>query len=354
MLNLEDKEWEDFSISGNNGIFKNYHGKRLVKEKRVIGKIPLLTAGEQNNGVSDFISNNNMDSFNNCISIDMFGNSFYHNYNCFGDDNIYFFLTDSLSKYTKLFIIELINKNKSKFSYGKQFRQKNADTLKVILPINKNKEPDFEYMEKYSKSIINSKTEKYKQYAQKVLNSIEYKNIETLENKEWKEFFISGENGLFSITSTSSGIDKNKLIFSDNGKIPYITRSDLNNGINLYLENNQIPKYKIDNGNVITIGLDTQTVFYQPYSFFTGQNIQILRHNKLNKYNSLFLIPLIKIQMQKFNWGGNGATLGRLSKTKIMLPVNEKKEPDFEYMEQYMKNLTHNKIKQYLDYLKKQ
>ena len=136
MVNLEDKEWEDFSISGNNGIFKNYHGKRLVKEKRVIGKIPLLTAGEQNNGVSDFISNNNMDSFNNCISIDMFGNSFYHNYNCFGDDNIYFFLTDSLSKYTKLFIIELINKNKSKFSYGKQFRQKNADTLKVILPIN--------------------------------------------------------------------------------------------------------------------------------------------------------------------------------------------------------------------------
>lgn len=32
--------------------------------------------------------------------------------------------------------------------------------------------------------------------------------------------------------------------------------------------------YKVDEGNVITIGLDTQTVFYQPASFYTGQNIQ--------------------------------------------------------------------------------
>ena len=57
--------------------------------------------------------------------------------------------------------------------------------------------------------------------------------------------------------------------------------------------------------------------------------------------------------MEKFNWGGNGATLGRLSKTKIMLPVNEKKEPDFEYMEQYIKNITYKKINQYLNYLEK-
>ena len=37
---------------------------------------------------------------------------------------------------------------------------------------------------------------------------------------------------------------------------------------------NQSERYCMDNGNVITIGLDTQTVFYQPTSFYTGQNIQ--------------------------------------------------------------------------------
>lgn len=70
-------------------------------------------------------------------------------------------------------------------------------------------------------------------------------------------------------------------------------------------------------------------------------------------HNALFLIPLIKIQMEKFNWGGNGATLGRLARTKIMLPVNKKNKPDFEYMEQYIKNITYKKINQYLNYLEK-
>ncbi|WP_226790384.1 restriction endonuclease subunit S [Aliarcobacter butzleri] len=351
MLNLDSKEWKDFKIDI---LFKVNKGIYLKQDLIIKGDIPHITAKAVSNGLSEFIGNKKLFKKNSITVEKVKLTAFYQPIDYYCSHDVSVLENKVLNKENSLFISSMINRQGSKYSYGRQAQMNVVKRETLFCPINKSKEPDFEYMEEYSKSIINNKTEKYKQYAQKVLNSIKYKNIETLENKDWKEFFISGENGLFSITSTSSGIDKNKLVFSNNGKIPYITRSDLNNGINLYLENNQIPKYKIDNGNVITIGLDTQTVFYQPYSFFTGQNIQILRHNKLNKYNSLFLIPLIKIQMQKFNWGGNGATLGRLSKTKIMLPVNEKKEPDFEYMEQYMKNLTHNKIKQYLDYLEKQ
>ena len=38
----------------------------------------------------------------------------------------------------------------------------------------------------------------------------------------------------------------------------------------------------------------------------------------------------------KFNWGGNGATLGRMRLLKIMLPTDEKGEPDYEFMEHYV------------------
>ena len=120
----------------------------------------------------------------------------------------------------------------------------------------------------------------------------------TLDSVEWGEFFIGGDNGLFEIVSTSSGIDKNKLnIFEE--KIPYITRTEENNGINLFVNEKQGEKYKKDFGNVITIGLDTQTVFYQTTDFYTGQNIQILKNKYLKKENALFIIPLLKIQMQK-------------------------------------------------------
>ncbi|WP_233570700.1 hypothetical protein [Avibacterium paragallinarum] len=54
-----------------------------------------------------------------------------------------------------------------------------------------------------------------------------------LTDREWASFFIGGENGIFNIEATQSGIDKNKLKTAKDGKTPYITRSETDNGINL-------------------------------------------------------------------------------------------------------------------------
>lgn len=169
-----------------------------------------------------------------------------------------------------------------------------------------------------------------------------------LENIQWAEFIFED---IFEITSTKSGIDKNKLNGKE-GNIPYVTRSEKNNGIDFFI-GNQDDRYKRDNGNVITIGLDTQTVFYQSYSFFTGQNIQVLSNDYLNYYISQFLIPLIKIQMEKFNWGGNGATLTRLKRTKLLLPSNLQGLPDYKFMEQYMRQEEQKKIRHFQKYIQK-
>ncbi len=177
-----------------------------------------------------------------------------------------------------------------------------------------------------------------------------YKNKYAFKNIQWREFFIGSDDGVFDIQSTNSGIDKNKLN-TEMGNIPYITRSDVNHGINLFVSKNQNKKYKIDEGNVITIGLDTQTVFYQKNSFFTGQNIQVLRNDNLNKEIALFIIPLLKIQMEKFNWGGNGATLQRLNRTKLMLPIDENEKINYEFMENYIKFREFEKYIQIIEYL---
>lgn len=173
----------------------------------------------------------------------------------------------------------------------------------------------------------------------------------SLLDQEWRAFFIGGDDGVFIIKSTSTGIDKNKLLKSeDKVTIPYITRSNICNGINQFIPETQKEKYNLDEANVITIGLDTQTIFFQPHTFYTGQNIQVLRHEKLNKYNAQFLIPLLKIQMKKFNWGGNGATLGRLLKTKIILPIDKDNNPNWLFMEEYTKAIFEIKRKKYIQY----
>ena len=166
-----------------------------------------------------------------------------------------------------------------------------------------------------------------------------------LKNKEWKEFVFEQ---LFDIDSTSSGIDRNKLI-NKKGQIPYLTRSEKDNGLDSFICE-QSDKYKTDDANVITIGLDTQTVFYQPNKFYTGQNVQVLKCEKLNKEIAQFLIPLIKRQMEKFNWGGNGATLTRLRRSKLLLPINQKDEPDFEFMETFIKRKEQENFQEYDNY----
>lgn len=104
----------------------------------------------------------------------------------------------------------------------------------------------------------------------------------------------------------------------------------------------QSSRYKVDEGNVITIGLDTQTVFYQPTSFYTGQNIQVIRHSQLDRYNALFLIVAIKKLVEKFSWGSYGATLTRLRKSRIYLPATDKGEIDFAFMSAFMKDVECN------------
>ena len=83
----------------------------------------------------------------------------------------------------------------------------------------------------------------------------------SLRDREWKEFYL---RDIFTIASTASSIDKIKLV-REKGNYPYITRTETNNGINDFVCLQ--PNYSRDSGNCITVGLDTQTAFYQRNEF---------------------------------------------------------------------------------------
>jgi hypothetical protein len=161
-----------------------------------------------------------------------------------------------------------------------------------------------------------------------------------MKNKEWKTFSLGDEN-IFNLNATLNGIDKNKLIDDGDKVFPYVTRTKNSNGLDMFVSKQPSP---INKGNVIIIGLDTQTVFYQEADFYTGQNVQILSNKYLTKNIAMFLIPIIKKQLEVLNWGGNGATLGRLKKKMVNLPVTENGTPDWTFMEDYVQ-IKSNQIK---------
>lgn len=149
MGKIDITNWAEFKIKDLG--FENYHGSRLKKADRIEGNIPLITAGKENQGVVCTIGNNRQ-TYENPITVDMFGNVFYHEGIFDGDDNIYFFINHSLNKQIKLFIVTSLQKS-IQFAYVDQFRQQQADNLTVFLPCTKKGTPDWEFMEKYIRNI---------------------------------------------------------------------------------------------------------------------------------------------------------------------------------------------------------
>jgi len=341
---LDSKRWTEFFIKD---IFDIKSGKRLTKSEMIAGNIPFIGASDSNNGVTAFINNENISADENVLGVNYNGSvveNFYHPYKClFSDDVKRFKLKNSVgNEFKYLFLKTIILQQKNKFTYGYKFNETRMRRQKILLPVTDDGSPDFDFMENYVRAIEEKILQSYRQFIGILPPPVK---IQSLSEKIWRPFRLTD---IFSIRATSSGIDKIKLTLHE-GKLPYITRSDRNNGIQTFICKQE--KYKTDKGNSITVGLDTQTAFYQPIDFYTGQNIQVLTNDQLNLYVAQFFLSLLKNTLSIFSWGGNGATLTRLRRSKIMLPVTDSGSPDFDYMEAFVKNLTAAQYRKYLDYI---
>jgi len=142
----DEVEWKTFNLEKLFG--KATRGKRLKSSDRIIGNIPFVTAGENNEGISAFIGNDINIFSENTTTIDMFGSAKYRNYKYGGDDHISVISTQYLPKLASVFVTSAIHKSShtGDFHYGNNFYPKDADNLSISLPI-KNNQPNFEMME---------------------------------------------------------------------------------------------------------------------------------------------------------------------------------------------------------------
>ena len=145
-FNSNNIKWKSFNLEELFG--KSSRGRRLKSEDRIIGTLPFVTAGETNEGISSYISNNVVIYSNNTITIDMFGSAKYRNYKYGCDDHIAVVHTEEINKYATIFITSAIHKSShnGQFNYGKNFYASDADELDIMLPIDELGNIDYEYM----------------------------------------------------------------------------------------------------------------------------------------------------------------------------------------------------------------
>lgn len=114
----------------------------------------------------------------------------------------------------------------------------------------------------------------------------------------------------------------------------------MNNGVDCYVVDMKT-NFKYEKGNAMIIGDTTSTCYYQESDFITGDHIVVLRADWLNKYRALFIKTILEKDRYKYNYG-RSFKLDTIKKTIIKIPVDSEGNPDWVYMENYIKSLPYS------------
>lgn len=164
-----------------------------------------------------------------------------------------------------------------------------------------------------------------------------------LRNIEWGEFVIQD---LF-ITKIGKNIDGNKI--NKIGRIAYITRKESNNGVDGFINYNN--EYLTHDYPVITIGNETAEPFVQIYHFFTGTKVNILiPKQEITKHALLFIAQALKQHKSKYSYSFT-INSTRLKRQIIQLPINNSGNPNYAFMEHYMRQKEQEKLAKFKSYI---
>ena len=160
---------------------------------------------------------------------------------------------------------------------------------------------------------------------------------------EWGEFSVSDVVDEYYIAKS---LDYGHL---QEGDTVFINRSQTNNGIQ-----GRVDAKAYENPYCITIGMigNSKHAFWQTCPFVASQNILVLRNHLWNDYSASYICSIINSLLSDFQdykdiikkdeWMNN---------THIKIPITPSGEPDWQYIEEYMKDVMEEQEKT-VDYMK--
>lgn len=165
-----------------------------------------------------------------------------------------------------------------------------------------------------------------------------YIKIEDLINKKWGKFQLGTD-----FVIKGSKVTNEKLLIPGNS-FPRVTTSMYDNAYEgFYSDNlNTGEKAIINPGNIVTIETAIRGIsFYQPHEYLSSQHLINIafKDRKMNQYTGLFLSACISNAIKNKYYYGYKFSKFRILKETIILPITDDGTIDFDYMEQYVKNL---------------
>ena len=287
-------------------------------------------AGTTNAGVVNYISNPVASFPRNSITVDIFGNVFYRDFD-FGagdDTGVYWNDEKDYSKEAMLFFAISMEKSLSgKFSFGNKLRSSQSLDFKIQLPIKNNK-IDFDFMESFIAELEAQRIAELEAYLlatglmDYTLTVEEQKALDDFGNIKWQSYNL--EN-LFGKSTRGRRLKSEDRI---PGILPFVTAGEAEEGVSAFIGNDVI----VFSENTTTIDM-FGSAKYRNYKYGGDDHVAIVHTENLQKFAAIFVTTAIHKSSHtgKFDYGRNFYAKDA-DELSILLPVKDQ-NPDYATME---------------------
>lgn len=328
---MDIKNWKEFQVGE---LFTLERGKEPSPKRVKDGVLPMINEINENNGiakqgVSESIFKKNAIT----ISVNYASNVFYQPEEFIASVNILIIRNEYINKYTGLFLAGVLREKHKNYDYVNKISKERLENEDILLPATPSGDPDWAYMEAYMKEMEEKAKERLNR-----LEEMRKQEKKKIDVSGWGEFQV-GE--LFDIKPTKA-YKLNNAFLLDDGNTPVLANSSYNNGIGGYSTLEATEK-----GNIITFSdtVDANTIFYQEHEFIGYAHVQGMypKDNYKQQWNSYCLKFFASVfretaLLKGYNYG-NKFRRDNAMKMSILLPVTSAGTPDWDYMEQYMREM---------------
>lgn len=315
----------------------------IQAQKMNDGEFPLISSGKNNNGICKYIDRTTESNLiqANSITVDMFGKTFFHDYEyyCVAHGRINILIPKfNINKYTGLYITRVIESiTVPKYEFLDMCSQGTLKKEIIKLPAKNGENPDWEYMESYMKNILEE--------SEKSLEHIE--NINNKKRKidisKWQEYRLGNLFYKCNLNKKDnfSKISDVSLEKTDEFDLPLVNAKHYNNGIMYYGRSSdfdsEVMALDIVQNGASAVG----DVYAQPQRTGVLEDAYLIKaYDDIASANVLqFLATVIQKDIKQHFSYDDKCTWDKAKEMIIHLPSKANGKPDWEYMENYMKDI---------------
>lgn len=343
-MNLDLSNWKEFCIGDLFDIHPTKTIDGVTSDDCVNGgRTPLVVNQSFNNGIAgncnyEATENGGIITFSDTWEGETF---FYQEKNFIGFAHVQgMYPKRKMSGHCLLFITMMLEyEARNRYSYGRKKRRDIISKSFIKLPVDADGNPDWQFMEEYIKSL----------HHKPLTTKNKPEQVSDLKVSEWKEFIYT------DIFKLKGGFYNKKPEHSVDGIIPFLASTDSNNGVTEHYslidikqwdkvgeEDNTLDK-KLFRGNCITVTVNGSVcnAYYQNGAFTCSHDITALylKKQELNPYIATFLCAVIMKEKYRWSYGRKPHDVKKFGRSIIKLPVDADGNPDWQFMEDYIKSL---------------